>query len=263
MVIEPPIPFPDIQPGEQLTVSATLFQTFERCPEQAAGRLRGIYGAESRASFVGGLAHRVFARHLTGGPIGPDDFTSVCREEIGASMNPKLGALGLKPSQLQTVVDEVGSLYERFRSLGADGFQGAEVPLETEPTEGLTLRGRIDAVFGDAGSGTRLVDWKTGGLGEPEGQLGFYSLLWALERDEIPGKVEAVSVSSGERFEEIPTRSGVIDIANRVGRMVNTVRASWEAGGDLDRTAGPWCRWCPLLDDCSEGQAATALLEGR
>ena len=261
MAVDPPIPFPAVRPGEPLVVSATLFQTFERCPEQAAGRLRGVYGAESRASFVGGLAHRVFARHLSEGPIGPDRFSSVCREEIGASMNPKLRALGLKPSDLQKVVAEVGSLYERFRTLGAEGFEGAEVPLESEPMEGVTLRGKVDAVFGDGDAGTRLVDWKTGNLGEPASQLGFYALLWALERGEIPGKVEAMSVSSGERFEEIPTRAGVVAIAARVGEMVDDLRASWESGDDQPRVAGPWCRWCPLLDECSEGQAAKSILD--
>jgi len=262
MAIDPPIPFPEICPGEPLTVSGTLFQTFERCPEQAAGRLRGVYGPESRASFVGGLAHRVFARHLNAGPIDGEEFTGVCREEIGSSMNPKLRALGLKPSELQAVVDEVGSLYERFRSLGADGFEGAEVPLESIPVDGVTLRGRVDAVFEDGDAGTRLVDWKTGGLGEPAAQLGFYALLWVLERDEIPGKVEAVSVSSGERFEEIPSRAGVTAIADRVGEMVNALRSAWDEGTDLSRVAGPWCRWCPLLDECSEGQAARTLLGG-
>jgi len=260
--LDPPIQFPTVRPGEPLTVSGTLFQTFEKCPEQAAGRLRGVYGPESRASFVGGLAHRVFARHLASGPIGEADFTAVCREEIGTSMNPKLGALGLKPSQLQQVVDEVGSLYERFRTLGAAGFEGAEVPLESEPLDGVTLRGKVDAVFGDGDAGTRLVDWKTGGLGEPASQLGFYALLWALERGEIPGKVEAVSVSSGERFEEIPSRAGVTEIAGRVSGMVNDLRESWDEGTDLPRVAGPWCRWCPLLDECTEGRAAKALLDG-
>ncbi|MCB2224077.1 MAG: PD-(D/E)XK nuclease family protein [Actinobacteria bacterium] len=256
-----PIRFPDVRPGEPMVVSGTLFQTYERCPEQAAGRLRGVYGPESRASFVGGLAHRVFARHLAAGPIGPDRLPSVCREEIGASMNPKLAALGLKPSQLEAVVGEVGALYERFKTLGADGFEGAEVPLEAEPADGLTLRGKVDAVFSDGPAGTRLVDWKTGGLGEPEAQLGFYALLWALERGEIPGRVEAVSVSSGERYEEVPTRTGVEEVAGRVAAMVDRLREAFERGGSLPRDAGPWCRWCPLLDECDEGRAARAILD--
>jgi len=176
-------------------------------------------------------------------------------------MNPKLVALGLKPSELGRVVEEVGSLYERFCTLGAEGFEGAEVALDSEPSEGVTLRGSIDAVFGDGDAGTRLVDWKTGGLGDPESQLGFYSLLWALERDEIPGKVEAISVSSGERYEEVPTRAGVTGIAEQVASAVDDLRESWDTGKPLLRTAGPWCRWCPLLDDCSEGLATKALLD--
>ena len=76
------------------------------------------------------------------------------------------------------------------------------------PADGVTLRGSVDAVFDDAGSGPLLVDWKTGGLGEPGIQLGFYALLWALERGEIPGRVEAVSVGTGERMDAVPSRAG-------------------------------------------------------
>jgi hypothetical protein len=133
--------------------------------------------------------------------------------------------------------------------------------LESEPAEGVTLRGSIDAVFDDASAGTRLVDWKTGGLGDPAPQLGFYALLWALEKHEIPGRVEAVSVASGERYEEVPSRAAVTDVAERVAAVVNDLRGSWETGEPLPRVAGPWCRWCPLLDECTEGQAAKALLD--
>ena len=211
---------------------------------------------------MGGLAHRVFARHLKTGPIEPGGLEQVCREEIGSSMNPKLGSLGLKPSDIRTVIEQVGSLYERFKTLGADGFAGAEVPLEVEPADAVTLRGAVDAVF-SSDTGTRLVDWKTGGLGDPEPQLGFYALLWAMERGEIPGRVEAVSVASGERYEAVPTVAGVQAMAARVGTVVDTLRAGWHAGEDLERTAGPWCRFCPLLDGCTEGVAAQALLGGR
>ena len=262
MPVDPPIAFPEVRSGEAIVISGTTYQAYQRCPEQAAARLRGVYGPESRPSFVGGLAHRVFARHLRDGPIADGSMGAVCREEIGAGMNPKLGALGLKPSQLGAVVEEVGALYERFRSLGAEGFTGAEVLLESEPAVGVVLRGSVDAVFGGGDGGTRLGDWKTGGLGDPSAQLAFYALLWALERDEIPGRVEAVSVSSGERYEEIPTRAGVIETAGRVAAVVEAIRESWETGDPLGRSAGPWCRWCPLLDECDEGRSATALLGG-
>jgi len=221
--------------------------------------MRGVYGPESRPSFVGGLAHRVFARHLNDGPI--EDLTTACREEIGSSMNPKLGSLGLKPSELAGVIEEVAGLYDRFRTLGAEGFAGAEVALEAAPDEGVVLRGSIDAVFEDDG-GVRLVDWKTGRLGETDDQLAFYALLWAVVRDDLPGRVEAVSVQTGERSESVPSRASVEATMAEVVEAVEQLRRSWESEGDLERVAGPWCRWCPLLDDCSEGRAAMELLQG-
>lgn len=254
-----PIEFPKVPPGEPVTLSATAYVAFERCPEQAAGRLRGVYGPESRASFVGGLAHRVFARHLSGGPIAEAEFPAACREEIGTSMNAKLAGLGLRPSQLAEVVDEVGRLYERFKTMGIDGFVGAEVMLEAEPSPGVVLRGSVDAVFEDE-AGVRLVDWKTAGLGDPVPQLSFYALLWTMARGDMPGRVEALSVGSGERIDEVPTAAGLQETAGRVAHMASEVRRIWSQGGSLERIAGPWCRWCPLLAECSEGASAGAIL---
>jgi len=256
-----PIEFPEVPPGDDVVLSATTFVAYERCPEQAAGRLRGVYGPESRVSFVGGLAHRVFARHLQSGPIPAEGVAAACREEIGGGMNAKLGSLGLKPSQLTAVIEEVGQLYQRFKQLGTEGFVGAEVSLEVVPAEGVLLRGSIDAVFADGAAGTRLVDWKTAGLGDPAPQLAFYSLLWTMDRGEVPGRVEAVSVGSGERTDEVPTTAGVQATAIRVAEVVGELRTTWADSGEFARTAGPWCRWCPLLDECSEGQAARAVFD--
>ena len=77
------IRFPEVPPGEPLVISATLYVTYAKCPDQALGRLRGLYPPESPASFKGGLAHRIFARHLRSGEIAPGDFGRACKEEIG------------------------------------------------------------------------------------------------------------------------------------------------------------------------------------
>jgi hypothetical protein len=261
MASPPPFAFPPVEPGEDLVVSATTYVAFERCPDQAAARLRGVYGAESRASFVGGLAHRIFARHLRSGPIAGPGLEAACREEIGGGMNPKLASLGMKPSELSGVIRQVADLYDRFKVLGAEGFEGAEVLIEIVPSEGVTLRGSIDAVFDGGPEGTRLIDWKTGGLDMADRQLAFYAMLWALDTGEPPGRVEAVSVATGERLTEVPTRAGVEDTVGRVAAMISNLRSSWRTGEGLERVAGPWCRWCPILDECAEGQAATAILD--
>ncbi len=250
-----------MNPGADVTVSATLFMTFSRCPDQALGRLHGLYPEESRASFRGGLAHRVFARHLSSGPIVSGQLEQACREEIGAGLNPALGSLGLRPSELTAVIKEVGDLYQRFKTLSAEGFRDAEVFLEEQPVAGVTLRGSVDAVF-DAAGGRRLVDWKTGGLYETEEQLAFYALLWALTHRELPAVVEAVSIESGESITTRPTRESVVATAMVVADMVNRLRTSLDvADAELEKTAGPWCRYCPLLSTCREGAAAIKLAD--
>jgi hypothetical protein len=43
--------------------------------------------------------------------------------------------------------------------------------------------------------------------------------------------------------------------------MVDVLRTAFGSGNDLERRAGPHCRWCPLLDQCTEGAAAVAVLD--
>jgi hypothetical protein len=250
------IEFPAVEPGEDIRVSASSFVSFCECPERAAAHFRGVYSPDTRASFSGGLAHRVFARHLDRGEIPPAQFEQACREEIGSSnLNYKVATLGLKPSALGRVIEEVGLLYERFKRLPDEGYEASEVSFEFEPAAGVTLVGRVDAVF-DEDSGAKLVDWKTGALGEVELQLGFYAMLWAFEKGELPGAVEAISVATGERYCEVPTRSGVQETARRVSNMINSLRRSWQSGSEMERRGGPWCSYCPVLDGCREGTAA-------
>ena len=251
--------FPTIAPGDPVRISASAFVAFRQCPDSALARLRGEWGPESRAAFSGGLAHRLFARHLGGDPIDEQDFGRVCRSEIGGSnLNHKLAALGLKPSELGKVIDEVGAVYERFKKIPAEGFIGAEVALMVEPAESVTLVGSVDAVF-MADNGVRLVDWKTGELGDVVDQLHFYALLWALEKDEMPQMVEAVSVRTGERVTEVPNSGIVATTAGQVGEMVTQLRSAWNEDRDIERRGGPWCKYCALLDSCAEGRAASRL----
>lgn len=254
--------FPDVSPGEPVRISASTFVAFRQCPDLAMARLQGEWGPETRAAFSGGLAHRLFARHLTDGPVAADELPDVCRKEIGASnLNYKLGPLGIKPSELGKLIVEVGAIYERFRRFPTDGFKGAEVTVQVEPTDGVTLVGSIDAVFED-GRGVRLVDWKTGALGDVVDQLHFYALLWALDGKDLPCAVEAISVRTGERMTEVPQGATVAATASEVAEMVDRVREAWAAGTGIDRRGGPWCRYCAWLDDCVEGLAASELGTG-
>lgn len=255
--------FPEVVPGDPLRISASTFQTWKRCPASAEARFAGLFEPYSRVSFSGSLAHLIFKRHLEDGPIADEEFSTICRQEIGKSesLNYKLAEAGLgRMSALSPLFEEVRDLYHRFVRLPLTGFAGSEVELDHEvASSNLTLLGKIDAVFDDGG--WRLVDWKSGDLGEPEAQLGFYAMLWALAKGDMPAAIEAYSVRSGEVYRAEPSWEGVEATAGEVAMMISEMRVSWAAGEAARKTPGPWCRWCPLRDDCPEGQAVAALLD--
>jgi hypothetical protein len=257
------ITFPAVPAGESIKVSATTYLSFRQCPAQAEARLQGVYSAESKASFTGALAHRLFARHLNTGPI--EDVDQAVREEIGTALNGKMAAIGIhRPSELTEMIKQAGALYDRFRHFPADGFEAAEISLEAEPSDGVKLIGKIDAVFREERPGPVLRDWKTGSLGEPIEQLFFYALVWALERGEMVEAVEAVSLQTGERMRRTPSIGELTVVARHIADLVTEVRTSWASVGAVteiatERRGGPWCGYCPLLDNCPEGQAADAI----
>lgn len=257
-----PLAMPRLMPGDPLRISASTFVAWRRCPDQAGAQLRGIYGPDTRPAFVGSLAHRVFNRHLESGPIRREEFAQVCREEIGNStLNYKMAGLEVKPSSLNGMIEEVRALYDRFVRLPTAGFEGSEVSLHHHAGEDVELVGKVDAVYREGQEGVRLVDWKTGGLGESKEQMGFYALLWSLTHGELPMCLEAISVKTGDVHRTQPTEATVEKVAGEIAEMVADLRTAWHEGGSLERRAGPWCRHCPVLDECSEGQAVGMLLD--
>ncbi len=254
------VDLPVLASGDEISVSASSYVLWRQCPQQALARFSGVYGADSLPAFRGSLAHAIFARHLGDGPIAPESFDVACKQAIGGSnLNFKVKSLNLKPSMVQGVIEEVGGLYDRFKLMPTDGFEGAERLVKAHLGGDVSVVGRIDAVYRDA-DGVRLVDWKTGNLGDVELQLTFYALLWMLETDEIPDQIEAYSVQTGEHERYTPTEADVQSLLDDVVQMVADVRSAWASGEELERRAGPWCQYCPLFEDCGEGKASQRYL---
>ncbi len=253
--------FRRIPEGDEFPVSATLYVTYLKCPQQALARLQGVYPAPSVDLFRGSLAHRIFAKHLVEGPIPEADFAMVCRQEVGTHLGGQMASLGLKTSDFRAVTADVEELYESFKQVSTDGFDGAEVEVESRPAEGIRLRGRVDAVFTDE-DGLRIVDWKTGTyLDDVEDQLDFYAMAWLHANRVLPARMEAISLRTGEHRVFVPTEESVAATEVRVAEMISALRSAMVAKSELARTAGPYCRWCPLLDDCDEGTAALEILD--
>jgi hypothetical protein len=254
--------FRRIPPGAEFPVSATLYVTYLKCPQQALARLQGVYSAPSVAAFRGSLAHRIFARHLVDGPIAAEDFTLACKQEAGTHLGSTMASLGMKPSEFRSMTAQVKELYGRFEQVPSEGFEGAEVQIESEPAAGITIRGRVDAVFADV-DGKRIVDWKTGSfLDDADPQLDFYAMAWQMAKGTPPARMEVLSLKTGEKRVSEPTDESIAQTAEDVAAMIENLRDAIHDRAEMARTAGPYCRWCPLLDDCDEGAAGMVLLNG-
>ncbi|MDQ3475169.1 MAG: PD-(D/E)XK nuclease family protein, partial [Actinomycetota bacterium] len=95
-----------------------------------------------------------------------------------------------------------------------------EVPFHVRVGDGLALRGRMDAVFGDARTGFEVIDWKTGAV--PSGsekqsaaiQLAAYRLAWAslsgVEVDQVSAAFVYVRYGETVRPTDLATAEELI-----------------------------------------------------
>ncbi len=253
-------PFKPIVSAEEFPVSATLYVTYLKCPQQALARLRGVYPAPSKALLRGSLAHRIFARHLVEGPIPDAEFVQVCKVEVGTHLSRQMTSLALKASEFRQITAEVTELYETFKLLPVEGFVDAEVDVGSRPVQGVVIRGRVDAVFRDE-DGVRIADWKTGAyLDDAEAQLEFYAMAWWHTEGSVPATLEAVSLKTGEKRVSKPGDDDVQTTESRVAEMITILRGAMDGRVELSRRAGPHCSWCPLLEECDEGRVALEIL---
>ncbi|HEX5902242.1 MAG TPA: ATP-dependent DNA helicase [Actinomycetota bacterium] len=137
---------------------------------------------------------------------------------------------------------------------------GDMVPLYAErpfllPIEGVTIKGRIDAIYGAPDGPWEVVDYKTGRLPSEDDplarvQLDLYALacieVWHKAPEDL--RLTYLYLSSGQE------RSHTIDDVDAVRRRIG----AWLRGigaGEFEPTPGEQCRWCDFRAFCSPGQA--------
>ena len=127
------------------------------------------------------------------------------------------------------------------------------------PIDGaIVLSGKVDLVIGrpeGAESRKVIIDLKTGWSSPRHREdLRFYALVETLRSGVPPRKIASFYLDAGEPVVEDVTER-LLQAATR--RTLDAVHAEIELNVE-DREpvkrAGTSCRWCPLADDCDEGQ---------
>ena len=127
------------------------------------------------------------------------------------------------------------------------------------PVDGpIILSGKVDLAFGTtSGAESRkvIIDLKTGRPSPIHRQdLGFYALIETLRAEVPPRKVATFYLDAAEAQAEDVSERLLLTAARRTKDGINAMLELKLATRDPGKQAGVSCRWCPLADDCTEGQ---------
>ena len=159
------------------TLSVTAFLTFVRDPEEFYWRyVRRTPSPPSPAAQLGTELHRRIEEHARG-RVALGDVVDETDEPYDLDLGERRG--GAKP----VTADELWANFESSRFASMTPLM-VEQPFTLYIGEGLSVEGRIDAVFGGEDGVWEVIDYKTGGSEPDPLQLAIYAR--ALE--EIWGK---------------------------------------------------------------------------
>ncbi len=123
----------------------------------------------------------------------------------------------------------------------------------------VVLAGKVDLALGRAEgnrAGKVLVDLKTGRAhANHREDLRFYALVEALRIGVPPRKLATHYLDSGRLEPEEVTEDLLWAAVERTVDGVTAMVALSEPDRPLVKKPGPPCGWCPIADDCEEGQA--------
>ena len=126
----------------------------------------------------------------------------------------------------------------------------------------ILLQGKVDLMMGrPSGNESRkvIIDLKTGRPSPRHRQdLGFYALLETLARSVPPRKVATFYLDSSEAQVEDVTERLLRTAVRRTLDGINAIIELEYEGRQPVKRPGTSCRWCPLANDCNEGQAYLA-----
>ncbi len=162
--------------------------------------------------------------------------------------------------------DRVAKFVECFPPLSNGWRPITETRLSYDVHDGqIRLTGRPDLIIG-APDGMRagkiIIDLKTGNRSSTHIEdLRFYALIETLRLGVPPWKVASYYLDSGTFVVETVSE-GLLEAAARrtVGGAIKLAELI-QGERPPRRQAGPTCSWCPLLEQCEDGQRARSAWE--
>jgi DNA helicase II / ATP-dependent DNA helicase PcrA len=162
----------------------------------------------------------------------------------------------------EELAGQPGKLHDLRRSFLSSRFADM-VPLFAErpfllSLDGFTIRGRIDAIYGEVGGPWEVVDYKTGREPQPDDPVARIQLdVYALACLDVWGKrPEDLTLTYLYLAGGTESTHRVDDEAAIRGRLRAWLARIGE--GRFEPTPGPQCRWCDFLPFCEAGRGHVA-----
>jgi hypothetical protein len=156
-------------------------------------------------------------------------------------------------------IDRTTKFLQDFPPLPVNAHPVLEASSRWEPPGTITFSGKVDLILGrPAGRESRhlIVDFKSGGHSpHHRNDLRFYALIHTLRHRVPPRKLVTYYLDSSTADAEDVTQGALESaLTGTLEGIERHVELTVE-GRDPVKRVGVACRWCPVSDDCSEGQA--------
>ncbi len=256
----------DLSPTKNLFISKHPLSTIHACEAHYLATSTSFEWSIPTAR--GSVAHRAIelSIHWRGEAVPLELVDEAMARMVDETRGPGAWLATLREADRAQLRSEVGDLVTKFMEC----FPPLK-PVWRPVSEGgvyhdllggaLTLQGKPDLTLGQAPDKV-IIDFKTGrpALAHRD-DLRFYALVETLAR-KVPPRLTGTLYLDAARVETEPVSSGGLWAAAR--RMVDAVTKIVEVerqGRAAARSAGPMCRWCPLMDECDEGRVYLAGLD--
>jgi len=226
----------------------------------------------SPATTAGTVAHKAIELSLNwpGEPAPSEAVDEAIARLVERGDNRALYLHGLSAGEhaelRSRAVDRTTKFIQDFPPLPATAQPVLESSVRWQPRGTIEFSGKVDLVVGrPSGRESRLlvVDFKSGSRSPMHrDDLRFYALLLTLRNEVPPRKLVTYYLDYADHDVEDVTegvlRAALVRTLEGIERHIElTVE-----GREPMKRVGFGCRWCPVLDDCTEGAAHLRTLSG-